>query len=211
MQAPWQQQQVSGDSLSERFCHRLQHAQARAPSEQQGPLCSRMPRQGRCRVPAPPGQDDLHRVPLLLHRAPQRGHHIAQAADLGNGRHLDRHVHHVQPRRRQLRARMRQQGFFQGLWRRPAMYSCYMASVSTTRPMLARLARPVTLVGERAVRRWASYEEQANKKPCMGDCYAAHCSSANEACRHAGRVARDPGSLLSGAAAHTWEPSTGRL
>ena len=38
--------------------------------------------------------------------AREAGHHIAQAADLGGRRHLGRHVHHMQPPRVPLRARL---------------------------------------------------------------------------------------------------------
>mmetsp|Transcript_39620 Transcript_39620/g.100497 ORF Transcript_39620/g.100497 Transcript_39620/m.100497 type:complete len:323 (+) Transcript_39620:1157-2125(+) len=42
------------------------------------------------------GQDDGHLVSLVHHGAPQRGHHIAHPANLGDGSHLDRHVHHLE-------------------------------------------------------------------------------------------------------------------
>ena len=44
-----------------------------------------------------PGQNNLHHVPLLLDCPAQRGDYIAQAAHLADGRHLHRHVHHMQP------------------------------------------------------------------------------------------------------------------
>ena len=55
-----------------------------------------------------PGQDDLHHVPLLLDGPAQRGDHVAQAAHLADGRHLHRHMHHMQPRGLQLQHRSSQ-------------------------------------------------------------------------------------------------------
>ena len=44
------------------------------------------------------GQDDLHQVSLILDGARQRGDDVAQAANLGDGRHLDGDVRDVQRR-----------------------------------------------------------------------------------------------------------------
>lgn len=49
-----------------------------------------------------PGQDHFHLVAQLLDCPAQGSDHIAQAPNFADGRHLHRHMHHVQPWRSQL-------------------------------------------------------------------------------------------------------------